>query len=74
MFKVKVLIIEDDADIREGVRILLESEGYLWTEHRRHGQLQHRDKKCQDDDGGNGWELRGGTKRGAVPDMPQIPL
>ena len=24
----KILIIEDDADIREGVRILLEGEGY----------------------------------------------
>lgn len=28
MNKERVLIIEDDADIREGVRILLESEGY----------------------------------------------
>lgn len=32
MEKAKILIIEDDADIREGVRILLESEGYLVTE------------------------------------------
>lgn len=29
---VKILIIEDDADIREGVRILLESEGFLVDE------------------------------------------
>lgn len=28
----KILIIEDDADIREGVRILLESEGFLVCE------------------------------------------
>ncbi len=28
MSKTKILIIEDDADIREGVRILLENEGY----------------------------------------------
>ena len=28
MSKEKVLIIEDDKDIREGVRILLESENY----------------------------------------------
>ena len=28
----KILIIEDDADIREGVRILLESENYQVTE------------------------------------------
>lgn len=28
MEKAEVLVIEDDADIREGVRILLESEGY----------------------------------------------
>ncbi|MBR5620557.1 MAG: response regulator, partial [Clostridia bacterium] len=28
----RVLIVEDDADIREGVRILLESEGYSVTE------------------------------------------
>ena len=32
MEKGNVLIIEDDRDIREGVRILLESEGYLVTE------------------------------------------
>lgn len=32
MGKGNVLIIEDDKDIREGVRILLESEGYLVTE------------------------------------------
>ena len=29
MKKEQVLLIEDDADIREGVRILLESENYL---------------------------------------------
>lgn len=29
---VKILVIEDDADIREGVRILLESEGFLMDE------------------------------------------
>lgn len=28
MKKEQVLLIEDDADIREGVRILLESENY----------------------------------------------
>ena len=28
MKKEQVLIVEDDADIRDGVRILLESEGY----------------------------------------------
>ena len=32
MSKAKILIIEDDADIREGVRILLESEQYTVTE------------------------------------------
>lgn len=32
MSKERVLIIEDDQDIREGVRILLESEGYLVQE------------------------------------------
>lgn len=32
MNKERVLIVEDDADIREGVRILLESEGYCVTE------------------------------------------
>lgn len=32
METVKILIIEDDADIREGVRILLESEGFLVEE------------------------------------------
>ena len=32
MGKGNVLIIEDDRDIREGVRILLESEGYIVTE------------------------------------------
>lgn len=30
--KAKILLIEDDADIREGVRILLESEGYEISE------------------------------------------
>lgn len=29
---IKILIIEDDADIREGVRILLESEGFFVSE------------------------------------------
>ena len=29
MKKEQVLIVEDDADIRDGVRILLESEGML---------------------------------------------
>ena len=28
----KILIVEDDADIREGVRILLEGEGYFVSE------------------------------------------
>lgn len=32
MNSTKIMIIEDDADIREGVRILLESEGYFVTE------------------------------------------
>ena len=32
MEKKLILLIEDDADIREGVRILLESEGYLVEE------------------------------------------
>lgn len=32
MSKANILIIEDDADIREGVRILLESENYVVTE------------------------------------------
>lgn len=32
MYKEHVLIVEDDADIREGVRILLESENYKVTE------------------------------------------
>lgn len=32
MFETKILIIEDDADIREGIRILLESEGYVVSE------------------------------------------
>lgn len=32
MEKIKILIIEDDPDIREGVRILLESEGFSVTE------------------------------------------
>ncbi len=32
MLNAKILIVEDDADIREGVRILLESEGYTVTE------------------------------------------
>lgn len=32
MEKTEVLVIEDDADIREGVRILLESEGYFVKE------------------------------------------
>ena len=30
MKKEQVLLIEDDADIREGVRILLESENIVW--------------------------------------------
>lgn len=30
--KIKILIIEDDSDIREGVRILLESEGFIVVE------------------------------------------
>lgn len=29
MDKAKILIIEDDEDIREGIRILLESEGFV---------------------------------------------
>ena len=32
MIDTKILIVEDDADIREGVRILLESEGYTVSE------------------------------------------
>lgn len=32
MNKKKILVIEDDADIREGVRILLESEGFVVSE------------------------------------------
>lgn len=32
MDKIKILIIEDDPDIREGVRILLESEGFAVVE------------------------------------------
>ena len=32
MEKEVILLIEDDADIREGVRILLESEGYAVQE------------------------------------------
>ena len=32
MKKEQVLIVEDDADIREGVRILLESENYMVQE------------------------------------------
>ena len=32
MSREHILIIEDDADIREGVRILLESENYIVTE------------------------------------------
>lgn len=32
MKKEQVLLIEDDADIREGVRILLESENYCVEE------------------------------------------
>ena len=32
MNKAKILIIEDDADIREGIRILLESENYTVQE------------------------------------------
>ena len=32
MMNTKILIVEDDADIREGVRILLESEGYTVAE------------------------------------------
>ena len=32
MSRSNILIIEDDADIREGIRILLESEDYAVTE------------------------------------------
>ena len=32
MSKERILIVEDDADIREGVRILLESEDYMVDE------------------------------------------
>ena len=32
MGQTKILMIEDDADIREGVRALLEGEGYLVCE------------------------------------------
>lgn len=32
MEEIRILVIEDDADIREGVRILLESEGFLVEE------------------------------------------
>ncbi|WP_286200890.1 DNA-binding response regulator [[Clostridium] symbiosum] len=32
MESVKILLIEDDPDIREGVRVLLESEGYRIVE------------------------------------------
>ena len=32
MDEITILIIEDDEDIREGVRILLESENYIVTE------------------------------------------
>lgn len=32
MSKERILIVEDDEDIREGVRILLESEGYMVDE------------------------------------------
>ena len=32
MRREQVLIVEDDADIREGVRILLESENYIVQE------------------------------------------
>lgn len=32
MNKANILIIEDDADIREGIRILLESENYTVQE------------------------------------------
>lgn len=32
MEQTKILMIEDDADIREGIRILLESEGFLVSE------------------------------------------
>ena len=41
MEKGQVLIVEDDADIRDGVRILLESEGYkvLEAENGRLGLL-----------------------------------
>ena len=42
MEKEHVLIIEDDADIREGVRILLESESYMVeeVENGRKGQVK----------------------------------
>ena len=33
-----ILIIEDDKDIREGVKILLEGEGYSRSEERRVGK------------------------------------
>lgn len=35
MSKERILIVEDDADIREGVRILLESEDYMVDEAER---------------------------------------
>lgn len=38
MERVKILVIEDDADIREGVRILLESEGFI-VEEAKNGEI-----------------------------------
>ena len=32
MDKLKILIVEDDADIRDGIRVLLEGEGFDVTE------------------------------------------
>ena len=51
MNREQVLIIEDDADIREGVRILLESENY----HVRAGAFGgfHRSGNSGCDDAGN---------------------
>lgn len=42
MEKAEVLVIEDDADIREGVRILLESEGY-YVKEAENGEIGLRD-------------------------------
>lgn len=45
MSKERVLLVEDDADIREGVRILLESENYSVTEAENGRQgLEHLDE------------------------------